>query len=97
LVVLEGRGERRELSSVSDHPRIVKRAYALAKEPSKSFETNNVYVFVEERGGKLEEGEGESGGLCERRLIAESEDVSFDFDGEGRKSGHAELIRSWEV
>ena len=54
-------------------------------------------VLVEERGGKLEEGEGESGGLCERRLIAESEDVCFDFDGEGGKGSHPDLTRYEKV
>jgi len=39
-------------------------------------------VSVEERGGELEEGEGETGRLRECRLVAELEDILLDFDGE---------------
>ena len=54
-------------------------------------------VLVEERGGELEEGEGEGRALGESRLVAEAEDVGFDFGrdlGErrrGRRGGHAGL------
>jgi len=39
-------------------------------------------VSVEKRGRELEEGEGDSGGVCERRRIAEAKDVVLDFEGE---------------
>ena len=39
-------------------------------------------VSVEERGGELDQGEGETRSLCESRLIAELENFLLDFDGE---------------
>jgi len=52
-------------------------------------------VFVEERGGELEESEGEGQALRQSRLIAEAEDVGFDLGrdvGKGKGGGgrHAE-------
>jgi len=39
-------------------------------------------VSIEERGGELKEGERETGRLCERRLVAELENLLLDFGGE---------------
>jgi len=52
---------------------------------------------IEERRGELKEGEGETGCLCERGLVAELEDFLLDFGGEegerrrGRR-GHFEKV-----
>ena len=42
-------------------------------------------VSVEKRGRELEEGEGDSVGVCERRRIAEAKDVVLHLEGENGK------------
>ena len=63
-----------------------KRAHPTTEHLRHSFKPHELNLGVEERARHLEEGQAHEGGLRERRGIAEAEDFSFEFGGEGRKN-----------
>ena len=53
-----------------------------AEEPLDIRKSYDLNVLVEDGGGKLKESEGDPGGLCESRGIAETKDVMLRFEWE---------------
>jgi len=58
--------------------------HSRAEELRHDLESCDVDLVVEERGGELEEGKGETRGFGQRGRIAEAEDVLLELGGEVR-------------